>query len=449
MNARKVLAPLGLALGLLAPSLAQAQVEVRCPTGWDSALILRSAQGYRPVRECRQGTQSLTVMQYGAPVRADQEQERAAEMLAMSNMPAPEGGLTFRDETIGGRRLRLAELSLQGQTRGGQVAQVSLAVGLLPVGENTVLVKVSSISVQGSDAAAPSASAVATLRTLVPTIAGLDGSTPNWRASATCPAGVSPQPTEGATPNGTRAVTSCGGQEEATQLLVFESRLAVRTPAEARAVAMEHFNLFTTQLAQLRPQIEVAEPQVLTVGALRGFTVSLRMTVSDPRVPAGSSGGAQQLSALVAVLPTTTGGNVQVLTLGRSGDVNALLTQVRSFVTSNLRLDGSGVPSSAPAATDGGATAPAASPVDAGASAAPAPEAPRRRRHDFDPSIPLWQPPPEDLALRRDAGARDGGGAATSGGPCNCSTPGAPRHAPSSALGVVGLAALALCARRR
>jgi MYXO-CTERM domain-containing protein len=183
-----------------------------------------------------------------------------------------------------------------------------------------------------------------------------------------------------------RRVARCQN-ESGTQLEVLESMLPLRNEADARAPAVNVHRSLAAQLRQLGgdAQLEATQSIELRPG-LRGFVTSIHGSATDPRAPQGSPGAQIRVEAQVVMLPTTAG-HVEIVAMSQQNDASALATMVRNFVTNNLRLDGSGVPSTT--ATGAGAS-------DAGATSAAEATASAPRRHEIDLSRPLWNPGEEE-----------------------------------------------------
>lgn len=408
----------------LATSEALGQVEGRCPTGWE-VLPIMAGEGQRPIVACVREPMQLAALQFERAIPPGEQIEGllAMQLTVPLGFPPTQGPPTFRSETIAGRPVRITEITGTGELEDGSTVRLAAVIALVPVGNTTVVVR-------GVTQDAAHANVGQAVRAFIPTLVGLDGSIPAWRASATCPPGTTAMPAEAPPANGTRRVVQCAAEGRGTRIDVLESRLPVRNAQEARAAAQFHRTLLERSLGARGATVTAEELQPVTLGAIRGFAMPVHVALQDPRVPPGSPGATTRAEARVLVIPTPVG-HVEVFAMSGE-DPAALASQVQSFVTTQLRLDGAGVP---PAAVDAGMLDAG---VAAGAGANPA-NLPRRR--EIDPNLPLWQPPPEERPRASTPPAQ-------SSGRCGCATPGAAPGLPG-ALSAAALAALLATRRRR
>lgn len=398
---------------VLATGQAHGQIEARCPSGWDIAPIVAVGEGQRPIVACVRAPMQIAALQFERTIPPGDplEQTLAVQLTLALGLPPPPTPPTFRTETIAGKQVRWTEISATGQTEDGRTVHLSATVAIIPVGNTTVVVR-------GFTQDASRANVSASVRAFIPTMVGLDGSIPPWRASASCPSGLFPLPDPGVPSNGARRVVLCASEQSGRRIDVLESRLPVRNAMDARIVAQHHRVLIERQLIQLGGSVTMEEPRTVTFGTVRGFAIALHGSASDPRVPPGTQGATIRIETLVVVIPTSVG-HVQVVAISDQ-DPDALARQVQGFVTEHLRLDGAGAPS-ATADQDAGQT-------DASTS-------PTRRRREIDLSLPLWEPPPEERPRATSPPPK-------SSSKCGCTTPGAVSEVPMKTLLSLGLSLL-------
>lgn len=418
---RQLIAAAALGLGgILHGSAANAQVEVRCPTGWSTGNpILPSRPGQRALPSCRKEPMQVGGVQLDAVVPAGSEEGRLAVTLLMaSGFPPPEAMPTLREEMIGTIRVRMHEVSGQGEGVGGTATRVSGVVGLVTIGQSTLAIRALSTDARGT--------AQQALRAYLPALIGLDGSTVAWRAGlANCPAGTSRGMADGLPANGLHRSALCTQGEE-KQIEVLESRLPVRTVADARTAAEFFLTSLRGALTRVGGTATMDEPVPVDGGGAHGWYFGIHGTAANP---SPGSSGQIRVDQGVAIFPTTIG-HAQVVASAADATAAAVRTLVDSALL-ELRLDGSAV--SAPTvATDGGA-GPAAATGNTSRPAAPPPTT-------FDPNAPMWQPPPNERPRATPVPAQKG--------PCGCRTVGAP-STPSTGLTALIAAVATLVASRK
>jgi hypothetical protein len=357
-----------LAALVLFPHEAHAQLEARCPPGWD-ALPTQSGGGARMIASCERGPMQITALLAPQPIAAGSADESMlGNQLVSQLVQGQVSAAAFRNETIGGHALRIADINGQGQSESGATTRVEGSEIFIPTAGSTLIVL-------GLSRDAAHGNARAAVRAFVSTIVGLDGAQPAWRASATCPPGTSSMPVEsGFGPNGMRIVVQCVA-EGALELVVSESRLPVHDAADARAGANAALASITRRFRSAGANATMDPTTSATFGSVQGFKTAFHASISDPRLP----GGQVHIEALVVIIPTTIGGHVQVLAVSPQATAPALEQQVSAFVTGRLRLDGTNV--QPPGATgDGGASS----------------QSPGARQHAIDPNAPIWSPTDED-----------------------------------------------------
>jgi hypothetical protein len=404
----------------LAPSLASAQVEARCPQGWSlEAPIAQAAEGQRPLVTCRKDPMAVGGLQLDAPVpQGSQEGRLAVQLLMAARFPPPEAMPTLRDETFGTIRGRVHEITAEGEGPGGTTTRISGAVALIPVGRGTVVLRAISTNARST--------ALAALRAFIPAIVGIDGSAPSWRVGLTgCPRPLARGATDGAPPNGMRLAGVCVLESEGKSVEVLESRLPIRNAAEARASADFFRIIMERTVGRAGGRVTLDEPVPYTVGAAQGFFVVVHASADTPE-------GQLRIDRGIAVIPLDNGGHAELVATVANA---AAPTAVRSLVdalAANVKLDGSqvtGATSAAPAG-DGGAAG-----ADPGAgSSAPA----QRERPAFDPNAPIPTFPTEERPRVAPQTAQKSA--------CGCSTPGL---AGSSTLTLAATTAMALATALR
>ena len=394
-----------------------AQVEAQCPPGWQGLPTPPGAEGQRTLAVCSRDQMQLMAVEVSHTIGPNDPAEAAISQQFASRMSESGNGTVapFRAETVRGQSVRTTEISGSTSLPDGTTTQVHGLVMFVPATEGTVIVVGMSHD--------PHADVRPFEHTFVGSMAGLTGAPPAWRASGTCPTGLHPAPTESS--SGMRHVLRCES-EAGMQIEVLESRLPVRTPEEARVPALQRQRGLQARLQMIGGTVTIDATRAVTFGTTPGFVTQIHASASDPRAAPGTSSAGIHLEMVEVMIPTSIGGHVQIDAISQAADANTLLETMRTFVTQNLRLDGSGVVAEAPGAAGG----------DSGAESAPAPP----RHHEIDPDMPLWSPPAEAPPHATDHPDEHKSG-------CGCSTPGAlPTPWASVALAWV---ALAVMRRRR
>ena len=391
------------AIAALAVPLNTHAQEVRCPQGYES-LPTPPSGAERVLAACVRDPVQLVVTAASTSLAPASPEETDLVQQIAGRIGQQGGTLTpspVRTETIGGIAARVADLAGSVTMPDGTTAQIEAMLTMLPAGTGTLVI----MALSRDPAHAHVAPVV---RALVPTIAGIGSSPPAWRASAPCPPGTNAAPAEPMSGNGMRRVARCIG-EGGLQLEVLESRLPSRTADEARLPALNIQRSLNAQLQALAGQAQLDPTQPFEgQPGVRGFVTSLHGSATDPRAPAGSPGAMLRIEGAVAVLPTSIG-HVEIVAISQSGDAATVARQMQSFARTQLRLDGTGVVAEQPAAPE----------TDAGGAIA-TPATPPRRRHEIDPSIPLWDPGHEEAPhATTPTPARKS---------CGCTTPGHARH---------------------
>ncbi len=406
--------------GLLHSSTANAQVEVRCPTGWTTgAPIIPSRAGQRGLPSCRKEPMQVGAVQLDATVPAGSEESRLAVTLLMaSGFPPPEAMPAMREELIGTVRVRMHEVSGQGEGIGGTTTRVSGIVGIVTVGTSTLAIRAIATNSTGT--------AMAAIRAYIPALVGLDGSTATWRAGLVdCPTGLSRGMADGLPANGLHRSALCM-QGEASQVEVLESRLPVRTAADARVAADFFVASLRGAIARVGGTVTMDEPVAVDGAGTHGWYMGVHASAANP----GPGGGQLRIDQGIAVFPTEVG-HAQLVASLTDGDAAAARTLINNTIA-QLRLDGS-IVSAPTTATDGGAASSSSS------SRSNAPPANRPPPTTFDPNAPMWTPPPNERPRATPAPA--------SKGLCGCRAVGSSSAPGSSIAGL--FAVVAIVSRRR
>jgi MYXO-CTERM domain-containing protein len=310
------------------------------------------------------------------------------------------------------------EVTTEGEGPGGTPTRVSGVVALIPVGRGTVVLRAISTNARTT--------ALAALRSFVPSIVGLDGSAPSWRVGLTgCPRPLTADSPDGVPPNGMRLAGVCTLESEGKSVEVLESRLPVRSAADARASGEFFRTVMERTVGRAGGRVSLEEPTPFTAGAVQGWYVVARASAETPE-------GRLQIERGIAVLPLDSGGHAElVVTVANAAAPTAVRSLIDALVPL-VKLDGSRVtgPTGGPAAAVGDGGAPTTTP--GGAPSRPPPPA-------FDPNAPIPTFPTEERPRVAQQPAQKSA--------CGCTTPGAVSSAGAPWLAVA--AALALSARRR
>ncbi len=413
------LAALALALAPVAYSArADAQVEVRCPQGWTmDAPMAQGSEGQRPLVSCRKDPVLVGGVQLDDRVPPAAEGRLGVQLLMAARFPPPQAIPTLRDEAIGPLRARVYEATTEGEGPGGTTTRVSGVVALIPVGRGTVVLRVISTSAR--------APALAALRAFVPSIVGIDGSAPNWRVGLTgCPRPLTADDPEGVPPNGMRLAGVCTLEAEGKSVEVLESRLPVRTAADARGSGEFFRTVMERTVGRAGGRVTLEEPTPFTAGTIQGWYVVTRASAESPQ-------GRLQIERAIAVLPLDNGGHAElVATVANAASPGAVRSLIDALVPL-VKLDGSRVTGPTGGASAGG---------DGGAAPSPGEAAPRRPpQPTFDPNAPIPTFPTEERPRVAPQPAQKSA--------CGCATPGAVTGSVSPWLALAS--ALALAARRR
>lgn len=410
---------------MLSPTVASAQVELRCPQGWTTAPpIAQGAEGQRPLVSCRKDPLFVGGLQLDARVApgSDSEAAIATQLLVAVNFPPPDSRPQLRDETFGTVRGRVLTLSAQGEGPGGTSTRVTGVVALIPVGESTVVLRAVSTSSR--------VPAMTGLREIVAAIVGLDGAPPQWRVGLpSCPRPLSRGEATGVTPNGLRLAATCEVESEGKSVEVLESRLPVRTLAEARAAIDFYRQAMERQFSLRGGTVTMDEPTPITVQGTQGFYAVIHGTVTAQEAP---NAPPQQLriDRAVTVVPLDNGGHAELLaTVANPRDPSAVRSLTEAVIA-EVKLDGSyvtGLTTSA-SSSDGGVSAPGE-------------RAREQRRSNFDPNAPI--PDWSSATVERPRVSQP----ARQKSSCGCSTPGAVDF--MGAWWTMGLIAGALTSRKR
>ncbi len=428
-----IVGPLAFGALLLHTSVASA-VEARCPTGW-SSLPAMSNGDQVIVSACRRQSQEIVASEMRRTIPANDPNERAiAEQMASQMSQGGEAHFgAFRSETWGGVAVRVADLSGTGTTEDGAQARLEGALVLVAASASTVIIL-------AIDREAPPQNGTIrpAVRTFVPTIVGLGATSTPWRASASCPPNMPPWRGEAPPPGGARRVVRCGSPDSA-QLDVVESRLLVRAADEARTAADLPAMAIRRAIVPIGGQVQIDTPSQITINGQRAFAIGVHGSASDPRAPPGDPSAGIHVEAYVVVLPMPTG-NVRIIMISQSATAAAMQETVRSFVTSQLRTDGSGVVPEPPPGSAQAPTGPESDPDGGAMSSRARPPVPRPR--EIDPTLPI----PELERETRPRASSDG----TRRRSCGCRVVGACERPVGTehAIAILAITGIALIARR-